>query len=289
MTWETGASLVDYGLRRANELGVTVTGEGDFEKDYRDYINLAYWDIVGEFPWLWANKYPPYNFTTSAAITASGTLASRYVVTIDIASPEDLTGWKLIFQNDGIVMRIASQSGANLTLATQYPKTTAGGALTIYKDEYQLPLDVMLPLKLQSLSNGGQVDLVPQDLFIAQFGRNESGGTPTSYTHITSDRIQLGRWPPEQDVFELWYTYVPPALDFSNSGATDTPIMPLYLRWTIADRALFYLLTDMDDNKAALAVANSSERLKEEKNRQSVRMAPQWWIPRQFRLARGRF
>ena len=289
MTWETGASLVDYGLRRANELGVTVTGEGDFEKDYRDYINLAYWDIVGEFPWLWANKYPPYNFTTDAAIYTAGELISPYVVGVSVVTAQTLTGRKLVFQNDGIVMRILSQSGQNVTLSTKYPKAAANGSLLIYQDEYQLPSDVMLPLKIQSLSNGGQIELTPQDLFIAQYGTNAVGGTPTNYTHITSSHIQLGRWPPEQQAYELWYTYVPPALDFSNSGATDTPILPLHIRWTIADRALFYLLTDMDDTKAALAVANSSERLKEEKNRQSVRMAPQWWIPRQFRLARGRF
>jgi hypothetical protein len=295
VTWETGASLVEYGLRRANELGVSVTGEGDFEKDYRDYINLAYWDIVGEFPWQWAQKYPPWTFTTFGAHRTTGTLISRNVIRVD-STPvtHDLWGCKLVFESDGIVVRAGQGSiGNQVNIASDYPHATAAGNIVIYRDDHwptypRWLSDIAMPLHLQNMRTGRQLELLPYDLFLAKFGANTMFGEPRCYSFITG-AIVLGPSPGEPEMFELWHTYFPPALDFSNSSATDTPIVPMHIRWCIADRALFYLLTDMDDGKATLAVANSSERLKEEKNRESVKMAPQWWIPRQYRLARGRF
>jgi hypothetical protein len=292
VTWETGASLVEYGLRRANELGVSVTGEGDFEKDYRDYINLAYWDIVGEFPWQWAYKYPPLTFTTSKVHRTTGTLISKNVIQVASTPPpwQDIWGFKVMFESDGIVVRAGQGSlGGHVNVMSDYPHDTASGNVVIFADEYwPWPTDIALPIRLQNMRTGRQLELLSHDLFLERFGTNTAFGMPRCYTFAWG-KVLIGPMPEQPEMFEFWYTYFPPALDFSNSYATDTPIVPMHIRWCIADRALFYLLTDMDDGKAALAVANSSERLKEEKNRESIKIAPQWWIPRRFRLARGRF
>lgn len=286
MTWETGLSIVEYGLRRANEL--KIDQNDDFVADYKDYCNLAYWDIIGEFPWLWAMKYPPYQLTTMAPIAVSGaTVAGSVTVTL-AADPGVVAGCKLVFESDGIPMRILSSVGAVLTLAAGYPIDNASVTGFIYKDEYAIPADVVLPTMLKRLASGGEIEPLTNDLFTASYGRNITGGNPQSYTYLTEGIVQLGRWPMTVEVLELWYVYLPPALDFSGSAATDTPIVPINLRWIISDRALFYLLTDMEDQKGEVIIKNASARLIQEKDRHAARWRPRFWIPQKFRVARNR-
>lgn len=285
MSWETGYALVQYGLRRANEL--SIEQNQDFVPDLKDYVNLAYWDIVGEFPWLWAIKYPPFQLTTRRTIkTQIVTVEGSSIVTLG-ADPGDILGTKLLLEGDGLPMRVLAQSGAVITTAAPYPRSMNGPGY-IYQDEYEIPDDNLIPLELKSMARGYGVDPLTHDLFNAKFGLNTASSRPKAYTSLTDSVIQIAPWPMESETFELWYTYRPPALDFSNSAATDTPIVPLHLRWIIPDRALFYLLTDMEDAKAQLIIANSSTRLTQEKDRHAAKWRPQFWIPRQFRVARGR-
>jgi len=286
MTWENGLSIAEYGLRRANEL--KIEQNDDFVADYKDYVNLAYWDIVGEFPWLWAMKYPPYQLSTVAPIVVGGaTVAGSATVTLG-ADPGVVAGYKFVTENDGIPLRIVSNLGAVLTLAAPYPISNASFTGMIYRDEYPIPSDVLMPVMLKRLASGGEIDPLTGDLFGASYGRNIASGSPQSYTYLTEGVIQIGRWPTIVEVLELWYTYLPPALDFSGSVATDTPILPLNLRWIIADRALFYLLTDMEDQKGEVIIKNASARLHQEKDRHAARWRPRFWIPQKFRMARNR-
>lgn len=285
MTWENGLSIVEYGLRRANEL--KIEQNTDFVADYKDYVNLAYWDIVGEFPWLWAMKYPPYTIATVPLITvAASTTAGSPSVTLG-ADPGPVAGRKLVVEPDNVPIRILSNSGGVVTLATSYPTSTAGNGM-IYQDEYQVPGDVLLPTMLKSLASGGEIEPLTQDLFNASYGRNVGNGKVQSYTYLTEKMIQLGPWPSQLELLELWYVYLPPALDFSGAAATDTPIVPIHIRWIIADRALFYLLTDMEDDKGAVILQNASLRLNQERDRHAAMWRPRFWIPQKFRLARNR-
>ena len=285
MTWENGLSIAEYGLRRANEL--KIEQNTDFVADYKDYVNLAYWDIVGEFPWLWAVKYPPYAIATVPPMTvAASTTAGLASVTLG-ADPGPVAGRKLVMESDGVPIRILSNIGGVLTLVTPYPTSTAGVGM-IFQDEYPVPTDILIPLMLKSLSSGGEVEPLTQDLFNASYGRNTGSGKIQSYTYLTEKMVQIAPWSPQIELLELWYTYLPPALDFSGAAATDTPIVPLNLRWIIADRALFYLLTDMEDDKGALIIQNASVRLHQEYDRHAARWRPKFWIPQKFRIVRNR-
>lgn len=285
MSWETGLAIAEYGLRRANEL--KIDQNDDFVADYKDYVNLAYWDIVGEFPWLWAMKYPPYQLTTVAMLTMSGSVVAGSPTLTLTADPGPVVGRKVVMDADGVPIRIAAQLGAVLTLGAPYPIDSSGPG-RIFQDEYTVPTDVLMPTMLKSLSSGGEIDPLTQDLFNSSFKRNIDSGSPQAYTYLTNGVIQLGRWPASVQLLELWYVYLPPALDFSGAVATDTPLVPINLRWIVADRALLYLLTDMEDGKGEMIIKNSSARLNQEKDRHAAMWRPRFWIPQKFRVARHR-
>jgi hypothetical protein len=286
LTWETGQSLLEYGLRRANEL--SVEQNDDFVGDLKDYLNLAYWDIIGEFPWLWAMKYPPYQLTTVVPITVSGVASAGSPTVTLSADPGSVVGRKFIMEADGVPLRIVGQTGASLMLATAYPVDNSGGIGMIYKDEYAIPGDIAIAVLLKSLRTGAEVEPTTNDVFDVSYGRNMMSGSPKNYTYLSDGIIQLGRWPASVEILELRYVYIPPAMDFSGAVATDTPIIPLHIRWIVVDRALFYLLTDMEDPKATLMVSNSSARLAQEKDRMAAKWRPRFWIPSQFRIGRSR-
>lgn len=284
---DTGYEILRHVLFRAGELDV---GKGsDFEDAAKRYILLAYWDIVGSFPWLWAMRYPPLSVITTASIDVVATV-TKGSVTVTLASdPGSVGGRKLCLNNDDIPIRIVSNAGAVLTLAAGYPGDS-GSSLDgiIFQDEYVLATDILLPTVLKPLGSNTDITIISKNEINGRFPKPTSGDIRTitrKYAaFITDSVIRLQPWPEDLTLLEFEYVQRPSELDFSDNAATDTPIMPVDIRWTIADVGLSYLLDDMGDDRADKVVVKAYARLTEERGRQTTKIKPRLWLPKGSRL-----
>lgn len=282
--YDTGKDILEDVLFRAGELGV---GKGsDFEAAAKRYVHRAYWDIVGEFPWLWAVKQPPLQFSTVKKLDVTVTVTEGSVAATLGADPGvSVAGRKLVLERDGIPIRISASAGTSLTLAAGYPgKSATSVDADIFQDEYDTDPDILMPISLKDVESGENVDIVSAEYLDGLYPKHGIDGSPVLAAFVTTSILRLYPSPDSLRVLELRYTFRPAALDFTGLAATDTPIVPIDYRWTIADRALFFAMSDIEDTRAQDVLVLSAARLGELRSRQLAMARPRVWFSAKHRV-----
>jgi len=269
--------------------GQSQSTSDDYAAHAKAAIRQNYWEILQMEPWLFALNPSPGIITTVASQSVTIDSISTDQVTLSASISTSMAGRKIYLNSDQTIYRIASHTAgtAILGLDAEWVETTTSGPATIFQDEYNLASTCMVlwgPMTLRG-SAEHEIEIVGEQQFKAK--HNDGGwavtGPPDIATQIRYDstglqRIQIAPSPTERMVLEYDYS-VFDDLDFAGSGSGDTPLIPLANRWVIAERALWTLWRNKNNDLAASAWNRAEDHLNTMKNRYLPRDSrPRAWM-----------
>lgn len=249
LTYTYGQDILIDVLERASEYTeLTGANVSDYLTSIKRFINQAYIDFLGLYPWPFALKDPPGVIATDAVVsgTATFTKGSAIVTATATISPS-MTDRKIYAESDGVPYRISSHTDGStiITLDSPFTSTTTSATFYIYQDEYTLASDCLKPWWMWFRDN-------PQDVIhfdslhylqATYATPHQTSLGPVKVAYIKNNKIRFSSYSTDSKTIEYDYTYDPGDLDFSGSGSVDTPIIPLRYRHFIADIALSKLQT----------------------------------------------
>jgi hypothetical protein len=269
--------------------GSAASTSDDYADQAKAAIRQNYFDILQMDPWLFALNDKPGVIVTTAS--QAGTVSSISGATVTLAAVIATTVADQKFMMDGqqAMYRILTHTAgtATLVLDAEYVETPTSGPATIFQDEYSLSSTCMVlwgPLSLRG-NYEDEIEVIGQQQFKAKYGAGvtSTNAPPDVATQIRFDasgnqRIQLAPWPNSRVVLEYDYTKFA-NLDFTGSGAGDTPLLPLQNRWVIAERSLWTLWRNKNNDLADSAWKRAEEHLNVMRDRYLPRNSrPRAWM-----------
>jgi hypothetical protein len=285
--YDTGLDILSNMLSRAGELDV---GLAELETEAKLYVNRGYFGLIRLFPWLWAEAYPPVQFTTLPMIRLTGVNVT--FTGISVSCNESILPYrhplKLVIDVNGAPLRVVGYTGSPtvFTLSTEWLfDNVVNGTGFVYCDEYQIN-DILIPTGLRNLMPGvGRPN-------IAIIGRSEldaivpaiprAGGGIVYASFLTETMLRVAPWVTQPQLLEMSGTRRPAPLDFTGDSITDVPIVPIDERWIICDYGLYFLLQDHGDTRAGEVAQTASGRIGEIRDRQLAKMKHRVWVPEAF-------
>jgi hypothetical protein len=205
-----------------------------------------------------------------------------------------MAGRKFYVNSNQAIYRVSAHTAgtAILTLDASYIEDETSGTGTIYQDEYALNANCMRLWSPMRLRGGlkGEIEVINDKEFEARYGGawNAAVGFTDVAREIRQDssgnkQIQVAPWP--EDAINIEYDYTEyHNLDFSGAGAGDTPKLRKEDRWVIAERALFVLYRNKNDNLADSAWLRQENKLKEMRNIYLPKGKSRLWVRGRNRL-----
>jgi hypothetical protein len=282
--YDTGKDIVEDMLSRAGELRL---GAAELSEEAKRYANRGYFNVIRQFQWLWAERYPPLVIATPRpqrvmvdVRTGSAAIDADTVVAVH-------AGAKIVLDRDGIPFRILA-GGASPNVAVigvPYPFESADDLPGyIYKDEFNTP-DVLVASRIKNISQPYRhIDIVGYEEMDERMPLGIPFGPISMASYYHEDWLRLGKAPENPEVLELHCTVRPPPLDFSGSLVTDVPILPVDERWLVADYGLYFLMVDHGDDRAGEVAQIAAGRVAEIKDRQIAKMSPRIYLPDAFSI-----
>lgn len=250
-------------------------GSASTSDDYTDQAKAAirqnYFEILMLEPWLFGLNPTPGIIVTTASQTVTVLSISGATVTLSANITDTVADQKFMLDGQQAMYRILTHTAgtATLVLDAAYVETPTSGPATIFQDEYNLSSTCMVcwgPLSLRG-NYEDEIEIVGQQQFKAKYGAGVTStnappevATMIRYTSAGLPRIQLAPWPNSRVVIEYDYSKFH-NLDFAGSGSGDTPLLPLQNRWVIAERALWTLWRNKDNDLADSAWKRAEEHL----------------------------
>lgn len=220
------------------------------------FVNRAYFDILKEAPWTWALKDPPGIINTLAEVEDSLTAtegSATATITVNSAVT-DFSGRKIWLVANQVPYRIITHSGLTLTLdATWKEASVSAGDCIIFQDEYSLASDCARPWSFRGRNSQLPIRFTGAIEMHAQYDQETYGSHVIDISLIQQKKIRIKPWIKESVTLEYLYVEEKDPLDFTGAGAGDTPVLPLWDRAILADRALLYQLYDWVDKEPAYA------------------------------------
>lgn len=266
----TGQDLLFYVLRTA---GQSAAATDDYADQAKAAIRKEYWQILTMEPWNFALAADPGVVTTVAKVAAVISSFSGATVNLAAAITPSMAGRKFYMDGNQSMYRItAHTSGTDtMTLDADYVDEPQAGNATIYQDEYAMEANAMRiwsPLNLRGQFEG-EVHLINEREFRARWG--SSRVTAVGLTEVATEirenssgvkQIQIAPWTEDRINIEYDFTEFDD-LDFTGSGAGDTPRLRLEDRWVVAEFALWSIYRTKDDSKADSAWKRATNKLEE--------------------------
>lgn len=237
-------------------------GLDDADNDLvRRMINRGYMDILEEAPWPWALKYPcgiidmlkeEEDEITITQYTKDATVTVAHGTT-------DYAGRMIQTDTKAVPYYVVSHATYALTLdATWKEDSVSGVDCTIYQDVYDLASDCLKPWSFRDRTTGIPIDLVDLETFRMREGHPPTNTYGGEITIVKTGQVQIRRRVADGTTIEYLYTESQDYLDFSGSGAADTPVVPVLDRHILSDLAYRNLLKEWEDRTS---VANKIDRL----------------------------
>jgi hypothetical protein len=284
--YDTGRDIVEDMLSRAGELNFAVA---ELSEEAKRYANRAYFTIVRQFPWLFAEGYPPLSMMTTEAIKVSITVEQgSTVMTTDTPSPNEY-GYRIFVEDNNVPFRVVPDTSIPINhakLPVPYP-FSGGENLSgyLYKDEYFTP-DVLIASRIKNMSRPNtHISIVGYEELDSTMPLSIPFGTISKASFYSEEYIRLAMIPEKPELLEIHYSKRPPKLNFTGSFTTDMPILPHDERWMIADFGLYFLMKDHGDDRADDVAAIAAGRIAELKDRQLAKMSPRIYLPSSFNIA----
>jgi hypothetical protein len=264
----TGQDLMYYVLGFG---GQSQSSTDDYASHVKAALRQNYWEVLAMEPWLFALKTTPGTISTLAEQSVTVSSISGTQVTLSASIATSMADRKFYLDSLQVIYRITAHTAgtATLTLDASWAEDTTSGPGTIFQDEYSLASDCMVlwgPMTLRGNADH-EIEIVGDKQFKAK--HNDGGwpvtGPPDVATQIRYDsngypRIQLA--PVTSDAMVLEYDYTRfHNLDFSGSGAGDTPLLPVQDRWMLAERSLWTLWRNKNSELAASAWNRAEDHL----------------------------
>lgn len=264
----TGLDILHAVLLDAGEAASTT---GDYSRDAKRFIRETYWSLLATERWPWALSPTKGIITTlpkqDVTVTAISS-ATPAIVTLSATITDTQIGMKFYMDGNQSVYRIAAHTAgtASLTLDAKYVETETAGSAVLYQDEYELPSTILKPWD-PFWPRGWQynpIELWDKPRFEGKYGNGSWAYgfgiieaacevNPSAYSagaNGVTRRIRLAPW--SEDALNIEFDYAQfHDLDFSGSGAADTPKVPREYRSAIAYGATFRLLERKDETRAA--------------------------------------
>lgn len=295
MPYATGEDLVQDVLFRSSE---PLSGS-DWQDKALDYLNRAYRAVAAgssEFlpeivtDWWWLRQrgvliIKPVYQTGTVDVTQGSTS-----ITFSDAPTEDLTGYRLLIQNQGespiIQTHMALEATATLD-AEWTGDTLPDSPYKAMKVEYDLDVTTQALLSpIHSFTyNPRLFGTSPEGLDALYPLQRLRPGIPQAFALQDESTIRMshgGREDGKSMRMEYWFRPVVTELDNTPSSV---PLLPLQYRQFLADAAITYLLLDKDDDRAAAfsSAAKSGFLAMEKENRRRFAKIDQhagWIFPR---------
>jgi hypothetical protein len=243
-----GLSIAEDAFQRAGIQDDTVTDK------MKRFVNRAYFDILKQAPWTFALKHPPGIINTLAEVEDTITVtegSASATITTNSAST-DLSGRKVWQNTQQIPYRIITHSGTTLTLDATWKEDSASTAdCTIFQDEYDLAADCLRPWSFRGRNSQIPFDPKGSIAMHQQLDQETYGSDIIDWSLIQQKKVRFKPWLKASVTVEYLYCEEQDPLNFSGSGAGDTPVVPSWDRAVIADRALLYQLYDWLDKEPA--------------------------------------
>ena len=268
----TGQDILTHVLFRGGE---DVAASSDYTATTKTHIMRAYADVVRFAPFPWALKHPPGVLSLVATVTGTVSSISGVTWTLAATIATSQVGKQIVLDGENIPYRILTHTAgtASLTVDATYTEDTTTGAYTIFQDEYALASDCMRPWWAWFRNRPMDLmEFITPDEAASEYPRRTLYSTKYPYTlsllRYDANNVPLVRlipWVSEAATIEYEYGKRPPVLTFDGVAGTDTPFIPLEDRIVLADRALFYLLVDKNDDRADGHFLASQAKLEEMK------------------------
>lgn len=282
----TGQDLLYYCLKFG---GSAASTSDDYADQAKVAIRTNYWDILQLEPWLFGLNDKPGVIVTTASQAVTVNSISGATVTLADVIAATVADQKFMMDGQQAMYRILTHTaGTNsLVLDADYVETPTSGPATIFQDEYSLSSTCMVlwgPLSLRG-NYEDEIEVITQQQFKAKYGAGvtSTNAPPDVATQIRFDsngnpRIQLAPWPNSRVVVEYDYSKFA-NLSFDGSGSDDTPLLPLQNRWVIAERALWTLWRNKNNDLADSAWKRAEEHLNTMRTRYlSSASRPKSWM-----------
>jgi hypothetical protein len=284
--YDTGRDIVEDMLSRAGELNFAVA---ELSEEAKRYANRGYFTIIRQFPWLFAEGYPPLSIVTTESVKISITVAQNStLIETDLPVPNEY-GYRIVVQDNNVPFRVVPDETIpinHVKLPVPYP-FSGGENLPgyLYRDEYFTP-DVLIASRIKNISRPNtHISVVGYEELDATMPLSIPFGTISKASYYSEDYVRLAMIPEKPELLEIHYSKRPAKLDFTGSFTTDVPIMPFDERWMIADYALYFLMKDHGDDRADSVASIASGRIAEIKDRQLAKMSPRIFLPSAFNIA----
>jgi hypothetical protein len=281
--YDTGKDIVEDMLSRAGELQLDFA---ELSEEAKRYANRGYFTIIKQFPWLFAEGYPPMSIMTAPKMKLTVTVEQgATIIQTDLPVPNEY-GYRIVVENEPVPFRVVpdpSQALNTVIIPVPYPFSSGENVSAfLYRDEYLTP-NVMIGNRLKNISRPhSQIAIVGYEEFDVSIPTGPSFGAISMATYYNEEYLKIGLVPEGPELLELHYSKRPPRLDFSGDGVTDTPILPPDERWMIADYGLYFLMKDHGDDRADSVAQVAAGRVLEIKDRQISKMSPRMFLPIAF-------
>jgi len=250
--WDTGKEILYYVLLKLKDY------ERIRQEEAKLIIQGIYWELLMEFPWLFALKDPPGIINTVAEVTGTATITKgSATVTLGAAIATTMAGRKFYIDNEFVPYRILTHTAGTVTLtldATYKEDSVTAGAFTIFQDEYSLASDCAKPWRFwfRNLPNAS-INFIGGGEMQARFPQMSRGGISVYEVALIKDnKVKIKSPPTDAVTIEYEYTQRQSALTFDGVVANDTPVFPQDTRKVIADCALLEMLTPKDVKEIGL-------------------------------------
>ena len=200
-------------LSRANE---EVDGTSDWDADAGTAVVAAHRRLVGFYPWMALEKYPPGVVLVPAAVTdlLITTTAGQTSATFGGPAASYATSrkdWKIIPTGKDYPIRVTAHTAAATALTVDAaPETLAAVACTVYQDEVDLPSDFMFFLNC-AWTNGGEPIRVRGDEQTRVDYPDQAGTSwpPVQAVRIGKTKLRFSSYPDARKRVEIPYTFDP--------------------------------------------------------------------------------
>ena len=271
---QTGNDLFDYVMKFGNQPG---GASDDYAQEVKATIQKEYFDLLQLERWWWAMARLQGTISIPAKTDANVLTVNGNQVTLSQSIATSQKYGKFAMQANSVVYVVAAHTaGSNvLTLDASYVETPTSGRAWIYQDEFLTPPDCLKPwgpFRLRSVRSAS-VDLLPYNEYESRYGGTLVTGLNLKHGTVvggqqdptTGDMSQLLRFAGFSDVpLVLQFPYTQfHSLDFSGNVATDCPRVPRPDRWVIAEKALWTLWRNKNDQLADSAELKARNKVDE--------------------------
>jgi len=262
-----GLNIAQDAFERAGIKGTDITDK------MKRYVNAAYFDLLKRAAWPFALAHPPGIIDTLADVSDEITItqgSKTATITTD-SGTTDFSGRKIQQDAQQIPYRIITHSGTTLTLdATWKEDSASGDACTIFQDEYDLATDCLKPWSMRGRNSQIPLRFSGGISMHNQWDIETYGNYIIDVSLIQQDKVRMKPWLKDAVTIEYLYVKEQSPLNFTGTGAGDTPVVPAWDRKVLADMALMLQLLDWLDTSNS--VAAKVETLSKEIERQISNM-----------------